>query len=73
LNYGLLMSAVLLAGIGALCIALLRASGKGAALPMLMFFMVASTATSIASKTTVLGMFVVLVLLFIRPERLGKT
>jgi hypothetical protein len=67
LNYGALLTMLLLAGLGAFCAALARVSGRGAGPALFVFFVPALTATSLSSKTTVFGVAVALILLFVRP------
>jgi hypothetical protein len=69
LDYGLLITALLLAGLGAFIAAMLQVRGRGAIPGLTVFFVVAVTAESISAKTTMFGLVVSLILLFIRPER----
>lgn len=69
LTYGLVISAVLIAGLACFCHALIKMSGRGAALVLLVFFLTASTSASLGEKTPVLGMVTVLILLFARKNR----
>lgn len=69
LQYGLLVAAMMLAGLGALCWSICQVAGRRAIAPLLVFFVTASTAVSISTKTTMFGMVVAIILLFMRrPE-----
>lgn len=70
LDYGALITILLLAGLGAFVAALLRVRGRGVIPGLTVFFVVAVTAELISAKTTMFGLIVALLLLFIRrPER----
>lgn len=68
LNYGLIVSLIFFAGLGAFCAALVRIAGPGAVLPLLFFFVVASTSVSISAKSVVLGQITALVLILLSRE-----
>jgi len=69
LTYGLLIAALLLAGLGAFAAALARVCGRGAIPALFVFLVVCSMAESLSAKTTIFGVVVALMLLFIRPGR----
>ncbi|MBV8848274.1 MAG: VpsF family polysaccharide biosynthesis protein, partial [Methylobacteriaceae bacterium] len=68
LTYGLIMSAVLIAGLAAFVMSIVRLAGRGAATVFLFFFAVASTSTSISSKTTGFAILTALILLVLRKD-----
>ena len=68
LTYGLVMSAVLIAGLAAFVVSVVRLSGRGAIAAFLFFFAVASTSTSLSSKTTGFAILSAFVLLVVRRE-----
>jgi hypothetical protein len=68
LTYGLIMSAVLIAGLAAFVISVVRLSGRGAMAVFLFYFAGASTSTSLSSKTTSFAILTALVLLVLRRE-----
>jgi hypothetical protein len=71
LTYGLIMSAVLIAGLAAFVISVVRLSGRGALLVFLFYFAGASTSTSLSSKTTSFAILTVMILLVLRRENHG--
>jgi hypothetical protein len=77
LTYGLIISAVLIAGLAAFVVAVVRLSGRGALAVFLFYFAGASTSTSLSSKTTSFAMLTALILLLLRREddtaTLGRT
>jgi hypothetical protein len=68
LTYGLVMSAVLIAGLAAFVVAVVRLSSHGALAVFLFYFAGASTSTSLSSKTTSFAILTALVLLVLRRE-----
>jgi hypothetical protein len=68
LSYGLVMTTVLIAGLAAFVVSIVRLSGRGAIPVFLFFFAVASTSTSLSSKTTGFGILTVLILLVLRRD-----
>jgi hypothetical protein len=68
LTYGLIMSAVLIAGLAAFVVSVVRLSGKGALLVFLFYFAGASTSTSLSSKTTSFAILTAMILLVLRRE-----
>jgi hypothetical protein len=68
LLYGLVISILIFLGLAAFCHALIKMSGSGAAIILLVFFLTASTSASLAQKTPSLGMVSVMVLLFLRKD-----
>lgn len=70
LIYGLLISAVIFAGLACFCYALIKMGGRGTTSILLTFFLTASTSASLSGKTPALGMETVMILLFLRKDRL---
>jgi hypothetical protein len=68
LTYGLVMSAVLIAGLAAFVASVARLAGQGAVAVFLFFFAVASTSTSLSSKTTGFAILTALIVLLLRRE-----
>lgn len=68
LLYGLVISVLIFLGLAAFCHALVKISGRGAPLILLVFFLTASTSASLAQKTPALGMVTVMILLFLRKD-----
>jgi hypothetical protein len=68
LTYGLIMSAVLIAGLAAFVVSVVRLSGRGALLVFLFYFAGASTSTSLSSKTTGFAILTAMILLVLRRE-----
>ena len=68
LTYGLIMSAVLIAGLAAFVISIVRLSGRGALPVFLFYFAGASTSTSLSSKTTSFAILTALILLVLRKD-----
>ena len=68
LTYGLIMSAVLIAGLAAFVVSVVRLSGRGALAVFLFYFAGASTSTSLSSKTTSFAILTALVLLVLRKD-----
>ncbi len=68
LTYGLVISVFIFAGLAAFSLALIKMSGKGASVILLVFFLTASTSASLAQKTPALGMATVMILLFLRKD-----
>jgi hypothetical protein len=68
LNYGLIMTAILIVGLAAFVISVVRVSGGGATAVFLFFFAVASTSTSLSSKTTGFAVLTAMVLLILRRD-----
>jgi hypothetical protein len=68
LTYGLIMSAVLIAGLAGFVVSIVRLSGRGALAVFLFYFAGASTSTSLSSKTTSFAMLTALVLLVLRKD-----
>jgi hypothetical protein len=62
------MSAVLIAGLAAFVVSVVRLSGRGAIAVFLFYFAGASTSTSLSSKTTSFAILTVLVLLVLRKD-----
>jgi hypothetical protein len=71
LTYGLVMSSVLIAGLAAFVVSVVRLSGRGALAVFLFYFAGASTSTSLSSKTTSFALLTALILLVLRPEESG--
>ncbi|GAC1331523.1 MAG: hypothetical protein NVSMB26_10000 [Beijerinckiaceae bacterium] len=68
LNYGLVMTAILMIGLAAFVISVARSCGRGAMAVFLFFFAVASTSTSLSSKTTGFAILTAMVLLILRRD-----
>jgi hypothetical protein len=68
LTYGLIMSTVLIAGLAAFVVSVVRLSGRGALAVFLFYFAGASTSTSLSSKTTSFAVLTALVLLVLRQD-----
>jgi hypothetical protein len=68
LTYGLVMSAVLIAGLAGFVVSVVRLSGRGAIAVFLFYFAGASTSTSLSSKTTSFAILTALVLLVLRSD-----
>ncbi|MBV9065218.1 MAG: hypothetical protein JO004_05560, partial [Methylobacteriaceae bacterium] len=68
LTYGLIMTAVLIAGLTAFVVSVVRLSGPGAIAVFLFYFAGASTSTSLSSKTTSFAILTVLILLVLRKD-----
>jgi hypothetical protein len=68
LTYGIVMSTVLIAGLAAFVVSVVRLSGRGALAVFLFYFAGASTSTSLSSKTTSFAMLTALILLLLRRE-----
>ncbi|MEA2839314.1 MAG: hypothetical protein QOF41_644 [Methylobacteriaceae bacterium] len=68
LTYGLVMSTVLIAGLAAFVVSVVRVSGRGALAVFLFYFAGASTSTSLSSKTTSFAMLTALILLLLRED-----
>jgi hypothetical protein len=68
LTYGLIMSAVLIAGLAGFVVSIVRLSGPGALAVFLFYFAGASTSTSLSSKTTSFASLTALVLLVLRKD-----
>ena len=68
LQFGLIVAGVLLTGIAAYCLALYRAAGVGAGAVLAIFFVIASTSTSISGKSTGLGLLAAVILLILRRD-----
>jgi hypothetical protein len=61
-RYGIVMSTVLWFGVAGWFVDMLRASGRGAILPLLFVFLIISTTVGISGKTTMLTIPTVLIL-----------
>jgi hypothetical protein len=68
LTYGLIMSTVLIAGLAAFVVSVVRLSGRGALAVFLFYFAGASTSTSLSSKTTSFAILTAFVLLVLRKD-----
>ena len=68
LTYGLVVAAMLVVGIGAFSLSLVRGAGRGAAAVLLAFFLSVSVTASLSGKTTTFAMVVALILLFLPRE-----
>jgi hypothetical protein len=68
LTYGLVVSTVLIAGLVAFVLSVVRLSGRGALAVFLFYFAGASTSTSLSSKTTSFAMLSALILLLLRRQ-----
>jgi hypothetical protein len=68
LTYGLIMSTVLIAGLAAFVVSIVRLSGRGALAVFLFYFAGASTSTSLSSKTTSFAVLTALILLVLQRE-----
>jgi hypothetical protein len=71
LTYGLVMSAVLIVGLAAFVMSVVRLSGRGALAVFLFYFAGASTSTSLSSKTASFAVLTALILLVLRREESG--
>jgi hypothetical protein len=69
LIYGVVISAVLICGTACFCHAIIKMSGRGTALILLVFFLTASTSASLSGKTPALGMVTIMILLFLRKDK----
>jgi hypothetical protein len=68
LTYGLIMSVVLIAGLAAFVVSVVRLSGRGALAVFSFYFAGASTSTSLSSKTTSFAILTALILLVLRRQ-----
>jgi hypothetical protein len=68
LLYGLIISIVIFIGLASFCHALIKISGRGTAIVLLVFFLTASTSASLTEKAPSLGMVTVIVMLFLRKD-----
>jgi hypothetical protein len=66
LTYGMVISVIFFAGLACFCHALIKLTGRGTAIVLLVFFLTASTSASLAQKTPALGMVTVMTMLFLR-------
>ncbi len=68
LTYGLIVACGLFAALGLLCWRLVTIGGAAAATMLVFFVTVASTSTSLSSKTTALGLVTLMILVFPRED-----
>lgn len=69
LTYGLVVTATIVLGLVVFSRSVMRASGPGAGVTLLAFFLAVSGSASLSSKTTVLAETSVLIQLFLYPDR----
>ena len=68
LIYGLVVTGMLVIGTLALALSVARASGRGAFMVLLLYFILASVAATMSGKTTTYGMIVCLVMVFLHKD-----
>ncbi len=73
LTYGLVVSAILIAGLTAFSLSVLRRSGPGAGVVLLLFFTLTSVTASMSGKTTSFAMALILIMLFLPRDLRGPT
>ena len=66
LSYGVVVTAIILTGLAAFSHSVLKASGPGGGLVLLYFFILASVAATMSTKTTIFAMTIVLILVVLR-------
>ena len=69
LYQGIIVACLLILAVGWFCYEIARASRRGLLLPMLGFFIVVNTFESLATKSTLLAKFAVMMLILFRPDR----
>ena len=73
LQYGLIVSLIFFAGLFAFCFDMVVATRRSSFFVLLFFFIVATTSVSISAKTTVFGMILAILLIFLRPDHKAST
>ena len=72
LTYGVIVTAMVLAALAAFSRSLMRVGGRGTGLALILFFILVSVAASMSGKITSFAMTVVLIVVFLRRDALGR-
>lgn len=68
LTYGLVVTAIIVAGLAAFSVSVIQACGRGALTVLSFYFILTSVAASLSGKTTSLAMCVIVALVFLRRD-----
>ena len=72
LTYGLIVTAMVMAALAAFSRSLMQVGGRGTGLALMLFFILVSVAASMSGKITSFAMTVVLIIVLLRRDALGR-